>query len=216
MLRIWIFAAFVALGATARAGDFAVVPGVRLGSVRLGESASEVHRALRKPSLTRVLRGGIREESWRNRLPLSYEDEQPDGQKWKYNFVNIYFQRGRVVQVETNSPRFRTREGLSVGSAASRWRRKFRPVRETSNETHTFPNPDPGGIPGGKHFLKTDDCVSRGIGWRVGFWAGGAPDFEPNEPLETLVVHQVSRPMINEPDQWTRFFFSSRDLPKDR
>jgi len=216
MLRIWVCAAFVALGSTAYARDFAVVPGVRLGAVRLNESASEVHRALGKPSLTRALRGGVREESWRRRLPFSYEHELRLGSPWKYNFVNVYFEKRRVVQVETNSPRFHTNDGLSVRSAWSRWTRAFHPVRETSNEHHPFINPDEGGIPAGKHLLETDDCVSGGVGWRSGGWANLAPDFDPNQTLETLAVHRVGKPMLNEPDAYVRFVFSSRDLPKDR
>ena len=43
-----------------------------------------------------------------------------------------------------------------------------------------------------------------------------SPDLDPNEPLDTLVVHRVRTPIIKESDVYVRFVFTSRDVPEDR
>jgi hypothetical protein len=195
------------LSAAAWAGDFLIVPGQRIGAVKLGMSRQAVHRALHAPDRARRIPGGIVQESWLSRRKFSQADRD-NGIYWKWNFVTIDFERNRVIQIEVNSPRFATSSHLSTLNSATDWGKRYGPVRSKRDRGG---NRHPDGAPGAHHFMLYIDAVQQGIAWRYGAWGDLSPEPDPDEPVELVIVHFRKGRLIPDPDGSNRFVISSAD-----
>lgn len=209
-LRTAWFSTFVALACAgcARAGDFQIVPGQRIGTVVLGMSRQTVHHILHLPSQAHRRHDGTLQESWLSRRKIS-RAAVDEGIYWKWNFVTVYFRHNRVVQVEVNSSRFTTSSKLSTKSSATKWEKAFKPFRSNA-ERGTSRDLD--GYPAVKHFMVYDDAVQSGIAWRYGGWANLAPDMDSDGPLEIAIVHAPGQRVIPDPDGSNRFMLTSVDM----
>lgn len=129
-------ALFLLLISPAVAGDYVIAPGQRIGSVVLGDSLQAVHQKLHAPKLVRRIPGGIIEESWTSDLTLAQQHPyKENGLYWKSFFVNVYFMRARVVQIEINSPKFHTRSSLSTKSPAAAFSKHYQPYRSSNGKS---------------------------------------------------------------------------------
>ena len=209
ILRLFLFCTALLAVSPAFAGDFLVVPGLRIGTVVLNMSRQAIHRTLHRPRFARRLPNDIVEESWLIPLPPTQQHSYyDDGRYWKYFFVNIYFRRGHVAQVEVNSPVFKTAGDLSVNRKAVLFQREYRPYHSSnraSGEPLRYGTRDQaGGFPGYKHFVTIEDAVRDGIAWRYGSWGDLAPDPDPSH-LEVIIVHPRGRRVLLESDAGNRF-----------
>ena len=194
---------------SARAGDFKIVPGKRIGSVVLGMNRNSVHKVLGSPQQTRSLKNGITQESWRN--PLSAKQQAQTRLKatyWKWHYVVVYFQKNHAVQIDVNSSSFATPTHLTTANSAQDFRQHFRPFQFSK---HLYINRDAGGIPASKHYLDYEDAVQSGIAWRYGAWGNLAPEPAPDEAVEAVIVHMPGHAVIPDPDGGLRFVQTSHD-----
>ncbi len=204
----------VLLARPAVAGDYIIVPGQRIGSVALGLSPQVVHQMLQAPQMVRRVPGGIIEESWLRQLTLAQQHSYRDkGLYWKVLFVNVYFRRGQVTQVEISSPQFHTLKGLSTNSPAGAFEKQYRAYY--SSDHHDRPLQygtldQLGGYPGYKHVVTIEDAIQAGIAWRYGAWGDLGPDPDPGLQ-EVVIVHRRGQPVIREPDASNRFVVTSHD-----
>ena len=120
-----VVALVVALAATARA-DNLVVPGERVGAVRLGATISQVHHLLGRPSKTSQWKSGETQDSFLGAKPALDADKQ---EKSPRRNLTVIYRKNRVVQIEFNSPAFRTSRGISVASSLSDFRRAYGPAK---------------------------------------------------------------------------------------
>ncbi len=200
----------------ATAGDFLIIPGQRVGSVALGQSRTSVHGLLHAPQLVRNLPGRIIEESWVSRLsPVQQHPYENDERYWKFFFVNIYFRQGQVVQIEINSPQFRTRSGLSTNSPAALFEKRYQPYH-SSDLKSGFPlmygtRDREGGFPGYKHYVRIEDASQVGLAWRYGSWGDLAPEPDP-DVQEVIIVYRPGQRAILEPDAGNRFVLTMHDV----
>ena len=119
-------------GTSAYAGGMTIVPGKCLGKISLGESHASVHRALGEPSETYPSKGvisslsGLLMDDWR-------------GKNWE-PVVYVTYRAGRVVQISTDNPAFKTRDGLSVTCTLGQLRHYFKNLHRHTR--HDAANPD--------------------------------------------------------------------------
>lgn len=212
------------LASPAIAGDFVIVPGQRIGSVRLGLSRQAVHQVLHAPKMVRRLPGGIIEESWLSHLTFAeHQSYRVNGLYWKTFFVNVYFRREKVAQVEVNSPHFHTLNGLSTNSSTAAFKKHYRPYHSSDHQTGPLKGrplvygtlDQSGGYPGYKHYVTIEDAIQKGIAWRYGAWGDLAPEPDP-DLQEVIIVHRRGQPVILEPDAGNRFVASSHDPGFDK
>lgn len=89
-----------------------VVPGERIGRVFIGDSRAAVHRRIGKPTKVFKLMGGRTSELWRGSKRT--DTDRP-------NTLEVIFERGAVIQIETTNTVFRTKSGLNVVSGGEEW-----------------------------------------------------------------------------------------------
>lgn len=101
----------------APAQDYDVVPGQRIGAIRIGMERPTVLNKLGQPSGTYPLPGrGHRGDYW-----LSSDNS---------NTLRVFYDgAGRVYQISVTSPRFTTPEGLNSRSGLAGVRRSYRNLR---------------------------------------------------------------------------------------
>ncbi|MGB8353593.1 MAG: hypothetical protein WCD79_06885 [Chthoniobacteraceae bacterium] len=227
LLPLLFFTALaLGLSCSALAKDpWAIVPGVSIGQVRIGMEHSDVLRLLGTPTLQEDLgagkpkgaihikseytglapQKGVIRDDWIKPLPVPKED---GGVAFMSDFVTVYFQNRKVVQIEERVARFKTAEGLSVGSTANDFRKKYPNYQAT--EVH-YRHPSDDGWPAYKHTITFEDAVKQGIAWRYGVMANMGADTDPAYPLETVIVHAPNGLMIFDPDGGARFIW--KDAP---
>jgi len=206
--------------------DWRIVPGERVGQITMGMERAEVIRLLgtpgREDDLEYLYDKGQKLEYLKPRKEGEYKDllrddwtvpiRWPNGKEEEYhmenmaNFVSIYFRNLRVVQIDVNVGRFKTREGLSAESTGIAWQKRFPKYTETF---HKYFHQSAGGWPATKIFGDYDDAVSEGVAWYFSCTGDLAPDPDPEGPV-TVAVHEANKPVIVDPDGGGRFMFKAR------
>ena len=207
---LWLLAAGRSLQAAPTPATL-IAPGQSLGQTRLGMSRQEVHTLLHSPTLSRQIKK-LTYDLWAGRtsadpynaaeyrLALKHHDYE-NAVHLAGRFVEVIYQAGKVVQIETDSPAFRTRDGISVGSRLSRAAARY-PALQQSGYSYGPPNPDTG--IGYKRFY--GDSVKRGIAFVLE--TSPHADFSPDDVVAAVAVHPPGRPVIVRPG-WIN------QLPKD-
>lgn len=198
------------LSSAAFAGDFRVIPGRRIGAVVLGRSRVAVHARLHAPSTTRRLRNGLIVDTWLSHalLPPSAAEH---GNYLKRDYLTVFYQSDRAVQIEASAPQFKTPSGLSTRSSSHDFARQYPHYRQP-HRLRFAPGPNGFGpyeygpispdasSPAGKHFLVYGDAVRQGIAWKSGAWGDLAPDPDPDGPLEAVIVHMPGETVLLNPN----------------
>ena len=197
------------LSSTAFAGDFRVVPGRRIGTVSLGMSRASVHARLHRPDTTRRLRNGLIMDTWLSHalLPKSAAEH---GNYLKRDYLTVFYQRDRAMQIEVSAPQFKTKNGLSTSSRVHDFAAQYTDARTPRfaadatlnwgdyhfNEAAVDPD---GSSPAAKHFVFYGDAVRHGLAWKYGAWGDLAP--EPNTgQQEAVIVHIPNRRVLLNPN----------------
>jgi hypothetical protein len=175
--------------ASASRPDFVIVPGHRLGSIRLGEEDAAL--------------------AWLG-APDPNRGDAAMGHFWEVwpskttgNVVAIYSVRDggggdetHVVQIVVTSPEFHTRSGVHAGMSLTEIRRHYPGLAQTSN-------PDDSGKTGS--YAAYDD-VQAGIGFQI---------YLPTGRCTGIVVHDAGSPLMLEYDpipddvNWKKIFADS-------
>lgn len=149
-------------GAPVAPGDWEIVPGRRIGKVFLDADTAAVRAALGRPTETRRRPGGLVEERW-----VSKRKDVPEPP-----YVAVLLKSGRVVQVEVNSPRFKTRSGTSTDSSFREIRRTYANLKVTEYHFEDYIG------------LYYDD-VAAGVAFFVGAQEQIYPQFQP----QAILIH---------------------------
>lgn len=149
--------------ASAHAGEWTIMPGHSLGRVWLGAPHATVRRIWGRPFLIQR-DGSYTVEYWRT------DKKNPN------RYINATFKRGRVVQLESDSPRFVTPHSVSIRSNLGYIRRVFGTLRLFSFGRD---DPDPEVAGHAANFL---DSVARGIAFELdlGYHADVSASFVPH------------------------------------
>lgn len=153
----------------ASAGELTVMPGHSLGPVWLGAPHAKVRQLWARPYL--VQRDG----------PYSIESWRVNQGERDY-YKSAVFRRGRVVQLETDSPRFSTPHGVSTRSNLGYIRKVFGQMRVISFGMN---DPDPDVAEHAVHFY---DSRRRGIAFALNM--GARPDVSAGARTQALIVHR--------------------------
>lgn len=176
-----------------------IVPGERIGSVHLGMTRAAVHRALLQPQRIHRLTREVIQEIWLRPLTApELAQERKSARYLRWNYLMIYFRRGRVEQVEASSAAFQLAGGLSVLDPPLYFRRHF---GEFIHSDHEFWNHSPGLKPAGKHWVWYDDAVGAGLAWKYSAWGNLAHDADPAvRPQDAIIVHEKGQRLLVDPD----------------
>lgn len=156
------------LGKPARAGGSAA-PGQAVGHVFLGMDRADVWKILHKPGHTRTVPHG---------MSLYGEDTWTSGSG---NEMTVISERDKVIQVEFDSPRITTTDGLSTRSSLAQVRRRH-PAMTVRAYGRVYR------AEGGTGGYYIDD-VRRGIAFTVESQESIVPA-SLNGPPTTIIVHR--------------------------
>ncbi len=197
-LAVWLFAAGASLQA-APTPAVLIAPGQSIGQTRLGMSRREVHALLHAPTLSRQIKK-LTYDLWAGRTSSDRYNAAEYKQALKHHnyentiylagrYVEVTYQGDKVIQIETNSPTFTTRIGVSVASNLGHVAAKYPPLQQ-SIYSYGPPNPDTG--IGYNRFY--GDSIKRGIA----FVSETSPhaDFSPEDAVAAITVHRPGRPVI--------------------
>jgi hypothetical protein len=175
---------YVPAAKAAPASDTLVVPGQRVGKVRLGDSRAVVLRLLGKPAKTARWKSGPTQDSWFGPKPSVDKDGMEAFQRIE---LNVIYSGGKVVQIEFNSPAFKTPQGISIGNTLQQFRRAYAGVKP-----YTFMYLDEGGGGYRGHYY---DARAKGIAFSF-----GAQDYyDARIKPELLRVHRAGYPVLADP-----------------
>ena len=210
-------------------GDWRIVPGVGIGHVKIGMDRLDVLKILGTPyheedlwvtqNIGHIFRpnvglidlpvlDGVIRDDWITPLPVGKSEARGH---FMCDFLTVYYKDRRVVQVEEQAGRFKTRNGLSIASTAVDFEKEFPQYTGTPCKFH---HTSSGGWPATKHFVDFEDAVKAGIAWRYGGFGNLAPDPDPADVLEAIEVHSAGVPMLMDPDGGSRFIW--KDSPYRR
>ena len=178
--RLLIGSVMLLLALPVFAQDYSVVPGKRVGSVRLGDTRAATIKALGKPSETKRWRSGLIKDSW---LGL---DKQP-GAEDSQLFFKVVYRANLVVQIEFNNAKYKTANGISIDSTLAEFRAKHKRPRLSAFE---YADGDGGGYAGYYY-----DDVAGGIAFSFGTQDYFDATVIPGE----LRVHEAGQPVVFDP-----------------
>lgn len=228
-LRRWWCSLTLAAGlASAAEVDWAIRPGRSLGKVELGMTHAQVLQLLGTPHHQEDLGFismdardatvlpqyvGVLREDWIAPRPAAVMKSRRSEDGWPVmaDYVTVYFRQGQVCQIEANSPKFHTPEGLCLKDKAAAFAKRHpKAVESPGGNAH----PSAGGIPAGKRFTAYEDAMEEGFSWRAGWYGNGAPDFDPEtESPDLLIVHAKGVPVLIDPDHGGRFAWKDYPWP---
>jgi hypothetical protein len=195
---------FVLLSSSAAfAGDFRIVPGQRIGMVRLGMSRTAIHTLLHTPNTVRHLPHNIVLDTWLSHQLLT---TSPSGDRGlKRDYLTVFFRHGQAVQIEVSTSKFKTAGGLSTRQTGNDFSKSYpnykTPFKQHDGNPFVWGNSDPAGsLPAAKHVLAYGDAEQSSIAWKCGAWGDLAPDPDPNGPLEAVIVHLPNQPVLLNPN----------------
>jgi hypothetical protein len=195
--------------AGAEADHWGITPGKRIGQVTLGMKRQGLHALLGSPSGRARRESGVLIERWSSGKVSAKSAHL----NFRTDFLTVYYQGDRVVQVDASSPAFKLQNGLSTRNSVQDFEKRYRPAsfRQTDRQ-YLHDNPD--GIPAGKHFVHYEDDVKQGLALRYGWWGNLAPDGDPKAPLETLSVHRSRHAVLLDPDGADQFTITAAYVRK--
>jgi hypothetical protein len=117
-----MFVSLLLTCSTGASADSRIVPAVRIGDVRLGDSQARVRAKLGKPERSYTTHGGRRMDRWEGR-----------------RFEVVYKAR-KVVQISTYIDRYKTASGLSTATTLATVKRLHPRLKRT---TYFFDTKDP-------------------------------------------------------------------------
>ena len=154
--------------------SLAVIPGQRLGPVKLGSSKTTVHKMMGPPYIQRS-DGSLKFEYFH----VSRSD--------KNHYLSVIYKHGKVIQIETDAPRFRTAQGISAASALGQIRRKSGKWRIVSFGQN---DPDPDIAEHAQHFY---DDMRQGLAFELDL--GSQADTSSEVVPGSLIVHPAGHPV---------------------
>lgn len=166
------------------AGEYTVVPGHSVGRIRLGATRATVLSILGQPSKSAKWRSGPTQDTWLGPVPPNNKYGFADSPQ---TFVNVIYRNNRVVQIEFNSPKFRTSSGISTRSNLAQFRSRFGKPRVRA---YGYEFPD-----GGSAIIYYYDAARTGITFSVGVQDNFDATTKPNE----LRVHSPGVPVLPDP-----------------
>lgn len=181
-----VLCAAAAPPARAVSAAWEIVPGKRIGSVRIGESRAGVHAALKAPDQTRSLGGGLLQERWLSK-PVN-----PSSRAQCPDYVTVYYMGGVVRQVEVSSWHFETLGGLTTLSRFSDLEAAYPP----RHWRITAFSPSRGGVALRMYY---DDDTIHGIAWKGALESGMIPSVTGDMQIESLIVHAPRTYVIVDP-----------------
>ncbi len=211
----WLLAASASLqAAPAPKPAVLIVPGQSIGQTHLGMSRRSVYALLHSPTLSRRIKK-LTFDLWAGRTAAdSYHAAEyqralrhHDYENAVYlagRFVEVIYQGGKVVQIETNSPQFVTRDGISVGNKLGHVAAAYPPIQQ-SIYSYGPPNPDTG--IGYNRFC--GDSIKRGIVFVLD--TSPHADFNADDMVDAIIVHSPERPVIIRP-HWINHYPNEIDL----
>ena len=179
-----------------------IVPGQSIGQTHLGMSRRSVHALLHSPSLSRRIKK-LTYDLWAGRTAADPYNAAEYRQALRHHdyedaiylagrFVEVIYQGGKVVQIETNSPLFVTRDSVFVGNHPSRAAAEYPPLHG-SGYLYGPPNPDTG-IGYNRYY---EDSIKRGIAFVLE--TSPHASFSPEDTVTAIVVYSPERPVIVRP-----------------
>ena len=162
------------------AQDHTVVPGKRVGPVRLGDMRAATLESLGKPSETKRWRSGLVKDSWRGPEPPANSEESQI-------FFNVIYRAGRVVQIEFNDPKYKTADEISIESTLAQFRAKHIRPRVWA---FTYDDGEGSGFVG-YYYDDVREGIALSFGTQDYFDAGMIP--------EALRVHAAGQSVIFDP-----------------
>lgn len=159
----------------ATAGEFTVVPGHSLGRIWLGAPYGKTRKIMGKPYLIER-DGALTIEFWR--VPKS-----------NGGYISAVYEHNRVIQLETNSPRFSTSRGVSAFSTLEQIRKVFKDMRVVSFGTS---NSDPDVAEHAAHYY---DSTKQGIAFELDL--GAQPDISAGVTPYNLLVHRPQHRVLS-------------------
>ncbi len=181
---------------------FLIEPGQSIGRTHLGMNRQTVHALLHGPTLSRQFQG-LTYDLWAGRTPADAYDtakyrhalqrhSYEDAVHLARRYVEVVYRSDKVVQIETDSPQFTTRDGVSAGNRLSRVAGKHTALHG-SGYSYGPPDPDTGI---GYNLFYEDD-VKRGIAFVVE--TSPHADFGPDEAITAIIVHRSAQPVSARP-----------------
>lgn len=207
----WLLAGASLQAAPAPKPAVLIVPGQSIGQTHLGMSRRSVHTLLRSPTLSRRIKK-LTYDLWAGRTAAEPYNAAEYRQALRHHdyedaiylagrFVEVIYQGGKVVQIETNSPLFVTHDGVFVGNHPTRVAAKYSPLHG-SGYLYGPPNPDTG-IGYNRYY---EDNIKRGIAFALE--TSPHASFSPEDTVAAIVVHSPGRPVIARP-------YGFKPLPED-
>lgn len=161
-----------------------VVPGESVGRVKLGMTRAQVRKQLGVPSRTVRWKSGETQDTW---LGASKKSDGTKIEEFERRFLNVISRRDRAIQIEFNSPTFRTRDGISINSTLAQFRARYPRPRAQSL---LYADPEGGGYIGYYY-----DSVRRGLAFQF----GAQDSFDSRVKPDSLRVHAAGRRVLPDP-----------------
>jgi hypothetical protein len=160
------------------------VPGRSVGQVQLGVERVTVIKRIGRPSTSVKWRTGQNQDTWLGPKPPNDQYGSPVSER---SFMHVIYRNNKVVQIEFNSPKFKTPSGISMRSSLAQFRAKHKNLR-----IRAFGYDDPNG--GGYIGYYYDD-VKQGIA----FTFGVQDNFDARATPNSLRVHLPGAPVLPDP-----------------
>ncbi len=170
----------VALAQVAHA-DNVVVPGERVGSVRLNATIAQVHKLLGNPSKSVKWKTGEVQDNFLGAKPPV---DAGGADKYPRHNLTVIYRAGQVVQIEFNSAAFSTDEGISIESSLSDFRDTYGPLK-----------PYAYGMDEGGYVAYYYDSAANGIAFSFGI----QDYFDATINPETIRVHKRGTKVLPDP-----------------
>ena len=166
-----------------------VVPGKSAGKIWLGAKRETVRRILGKPSVVTKFTSDMVCDAWYGDVA---KDDMTARKRAASNLPAILrfaviYENNRAVQIEFNTPHFRTDKGISTRSSLAQFRKSYRPF------LRSFLYADPEGGGGSRAYIYDD--VRRGIA----FTFGGQDRYDARVLPERLRIHRRGVRAIPDP-----------------
>lgn len=177
---------------------YLVRAGIGVGSLKLGMSVNDpLLQHLHKPTRIMKAAGGVTVWRWLGSAPVPphiISDKQLLG-----NYLTIFIQKGKIVQIEVSSESFHTPKGYSTANSAQDFQKLFGHINGAVYERLIMDDPTDS-LPASKHFVAYEDDKSAGIAWKYGTWGNMGPEPDPTTGVESLIVHIKGRAVICDPN----------------
>ncbi len=169
-----------------------VVPGVSVGKVKLGMTASQVRAVMGKPTADGTIDSSTEEMVWVGKLR-----SEPGFRRRE--FFSVYLRKGKVVQIETSWPSYKTPAGLTTEAT---WRQLVSEFPGGRLKSRSYPWDDETLV------LYAGDQVERGLTWVRGAIGKDMP-VQPDRTrkIDFVAVHAKNEEFVfglTHPEVWKK------------